>query len=162
MRAIPGVFLFLLLAGCAGDSAPSQEMTNAERGQIQAEVLNWSDQWLAAGTSLDAQGVAALFDEADGHFTEGGVYQPNWQAMLEHSQELYGSWEEWQAEWGSRRVDVLAPDLALLVGETVGTIRRGEGGLFDVRATFSFVVRKKDGVWKGLYGQVGGIWTPRE
>jgi len=161
MRVLSGVFLLLLLSACAGEPAPPAEMTSAERGQIQAEVLDWSDQWLAAASSLDAQGAAAMFDQSEAHFTDGAVYEPTWQAMLDHSQELYGSWDEWQGEWGMRRVDVLAPDLALFVGEASSMIRRADGGEFDVQTTFSFLLRKQDGVWKGLYGQVGGTWTPR-
>ena len=161
MRALSGILLLVLLSACAGEPAPPAEMTNAERGQIQAEVLGWSDQWLAAASSLDAEGAAAMFDQSEAHFTDGAVYQLNWRAMLEHSQELYGSWDEWQGEWSTRRVDVLAPDLALLVGETSSMIRRDDGGEFDVQATFSFLLRKEEGVWRGLYGQVGGTWTPR-
>ena len=162
MRTISSVCLLLLLGACAGEPAPPPEMTNAERGQIQAEVLAWADQFLDAATNLDAQGVAALFDQADGHFMDGGTYRSNWQDFLTGTQELYGTWESWEGAWDTRRVDVLAPDVALLVGETSGVLQYPDGGEFDFRTYFSFVLRKKDGVWLGLFGQVMGSRTPIE
>jgi hypothetical protein len=93
---------------------------------------------------------------------DGGQYQPNWQAFLTHSQELYGSWESWEGQWGSRRIDVLASDAALFVGQMASVIKDDEGVESDVQTTFSFVLRKKEGVWKALFGQVGGVWTPRQ
>jgi len=161
MKSYAGMFLVLLLAACNPQPAPPSEMTSAERGQIQAEVLDWSDQWLAAGTRLDAQGVTDLFDQADAHFMNGGDYQANWQTMLDRATELYGGWQVWEASWSSRRVDVLASDAALIVGQAPGMIRDADGREFDVQAEASFVVRKKDGAWKGLYGQITGVWTPR-
>jgi ketosteroid isomerase-like protein len=162
MRLFSGVVACSLLAACTGGTEAAPEMTSADRSQIQAEVLDWSDQWLESGTNLEAQGVAHLFDEADGHFVDGGQYLATWQAYLTHSQELYRSWESWEGQWGSRRIDVLADDAALFVGQVESVITTDEGVEADVQSTFSFVLRKKEGVWKGLFGQVGGVWTPRQ
>ena len=162
MRAIPGICLLLVLAACAGEPAPPPEMTNAERGQIQAEILTWTDQWLDAAVNLDAHGLAALFDQADGHFMRGASYEPTWQAFFTGSQDLYSSWDAWDGQWGTRRIDVLAPDAALFVGETVGLVRYSDGREFDNRAGFSIVVRKREGAWTGLFGHVTGSLTPRE
>jgi hypothetical protein len=148
-------------AACAGEPASPPEMTNAERGQIQAEVLDWADQWLEAGTNLDGVGVSALFDQADGHFSNGATYLPNWQRFRDVSLELYAGWEAWEAEWGTRRVDVLSEEAALFVGEAIGMIREEGGTEMDNRAVFSFVVRKVDGEWKGLFGHVTGASSPR-
>jgi uncharacterized protein (TIGR02246 family) len=150
------------LVACGGGTEAAPELTSADRSGIQAEVLDWSDQWLENGTNLDAQGVALLFDEADGHFVDGGRYQATWQEFLTHSQELYGGWESWEGQWGSRRIDVLADDAALFVGQMESVITDDEGVESDVQTTFSFVLRKKEGVWKALFGQVGGVWTPRQ
>lgn len=157
MRFLIGVFLLLGLAACGGETAPQQGMTSADRGQIQAEVLDWSDQWLAAATGLDAQGVSGLMDPADAHFLMGGAYQATWQDILSFSQSHFLTLAEWQGEWGMRRIDVLAPDAALFVGETVGNIRLSDGTEAENRSVFSFVVRKKDGLWTGLYGQAGEV-----
>ncbi len=162
MRGIPGIGLLLLLTACAGEAAPPPEMTNAERGQIQVEILAWADQWLDAATSLDAQRATALFDQADGHFMDGTSYLATWDQFLTGTQERYGGWESWEAEWGTRRIDVLAPDIALFVGEASGLLRLRDGGEFDFLTNFSFVLRKKDGVWTGLFGQVAGSRTPLE
>ena len=162
MKAISAACLLLVLGACAGEPAPPPEMTNAERGQIQAEVLAWADQWLEAATNLDAQEAAAFFDQADGHFLRGASYEATWQEFLDGSQELYDSWDAWEGQWDTRRIDVLAPDAALFVGEAVGLLWYPDGREFDHRAVFSFVVRKKDGVWTGLFGHASASSTPRE
>ena len=156
MRAIAGVFLLFALTSCAGEPAPPPEMTNAERGQIQAEVQAWADHWLEAATNLDANGAAALFDQADGHFMDGTSYRPTWQIFLTETQNLYSGWESWESQWDTRRIDVLAYDAALFVGEASGLLRYPDGREFDFGTHFSFVLRKKDGIWKGLFGQVAG------
>jgi ketosteroid isomerase-like protein len=137
-------------------------MTNAERGQIQAEVMAWADQFLEAATNLDAAGVAALFDQDDGHFMAGTTYRPNSQAHFDGTQELYAGWDAWEAVWGTKRIDVLSPEAALFVGETSGTLMLRDGSEFDRRTAMTFVLRKKDGVWRGLYGHAAGASTPRE
>lgn len=160
MRFLFGTFLLFGLIACAAETAPPQELTNADRGQIQAEVLDWSDQWLAAATGLDAQGVAGLMDQADAHFMMEGAYNATWQDFLTSTQRDFLGLAEWQGEWGMRRIDVLAWDAALFVGETVGRVRLSDGAEADSRTVFSFVVRKKEGLWVGLYGQAGEVADP--
>ena len=162
MRAFSSVCLALLLGGCAGGAPPpAQEMTNAERGQIQAEVMAWADQFLQAATSLDAAGLVALFDQDDGHFMAGTDYWPTPQAHFSGLQELYSGWAAWEAEWGTKRIDVLSPETALFVGETMGTLRLPDGAELDKKTTFSVVLRKKDGLWAGLFGHGAAVHTVR-
>jgi hypothetical protein len=138
-------------------------MSNEERGQIQAEVLSWSDVFLRNLNDVDAQGVAGLFDSSDAHFIDGAAYLPSWQAFLTQTQELYGGWEAWEGEWVTRRVDVLDFDAALLVGEAASVVTLQDGTEYDNRALFSFVVRRgESGAWSGLFGHVSGARTVRE
>lgn len=162
MRILSLAGIGFLLVACAGEPEPPPEMTNAERGQIQAEVLAWSDQFLEAVANLDAQGVVLLFDEADGHFVDGSAYFSGSAPLLAHFKELYGGWESWEGEWATRRIDVLSPEAALFVGEATGKLKPRDGGELAHRTYFSFVLRKKDGVWAGLFGHVSGSWTPLE
>ena len=157
MRLFSAVLACSLLVACGGGTEAAPELTSADRSGIQAEILDWSDQWLESGTNTDAQGVALLFDEADGHFAAGGQYPATWQGFLSHSQQLFRSWENWEGRWGPRRIDVLANDAALFVGKMESVTTDDEGIESDVQTTFSFVLRKKEGVWKALFGQVGGI-----
>jgi len=162
MRVLSFALFSLALGACAGEPAPPPEMTNAERGKIQAEVQAWADQFLAAATSLDAAGVSALYDQADGHFMAATSYQPNSQAHLGFMEDLYAGWEAWETEWGTKRIDVLSPESALFVGETTGTLRLPDGTEFDKKTVFSFVLRKNDGIWTGLFGHASDLTTPRE
>jgi len=142
-------------------NAPPAEMTEAEIAQIEAEVMNWSDQWLEAATNLDAEGTAALMDPEDAHFVAGGTaYRATWAEYLAGSQELYGGWEVWGGEWDARRVDILGPGVALLTGQATGPVRVVDGGEFTNRVRLTFVVRKTEGEWKGFYGHVSGVRTP--
>ena len=161
-RLVLGVFLLGSFTACTGQPAPPSEMTDQARGQIQAEVLEWSDQWLAQVTSLDPQGAAGLFDQADAHFMNGASYQGNWQQFLDETRSLYEGWEVWDGSWVTRRVDVLAPDAALLVGEVAGLQQWTDGSEYDFNTYFSFVLRKKGEAWTGLFGHVTGSRTPRD
>lgn len=163
MRVFSAVVLGILLVSCGGEAPPSsQEMTAAERGQIQAEVLDWADQYLEAARNLDAMGVALLFDQADAHFFSGSNYWSNWEAIRTGLEALYGGWDLWEAEWATRRVDVLSPDVAILAGQVNGLLRVEDGREFDNRGGLSFVLRKTDTGWVGLMGQAAASRTPRE
>ena len=163
MRVFPAVVLSLLLASCGGEAPPpSQEMTAAERGQIQAEALGWADQYLEAATNLDAMGVALLFDQADAHFFSGSSYWSDWEAIRTGLEALYGNWESFDLEWATRRVDVLSPNMVLLVGQATGLLRLEDGREFDNRGGLSFVLRRTDVGWKGLMGHAAASRTLRE
>jgi len=163
MRTFAGVVLGLFLTGCAGEPPPPPEMTNQERGEIQAQVLEWSDRFLEHLNYLDAAGVAGLFDRDEAHFGNGAEYQSTWQALSDGTQALYRDWESWTGEWESRRVDVLAPDAALVVGQAAGVLTLPDGSEYEARPLLSFVLKKgEDGSWVGLYGQVASERQPRE
>jgi hypothetical protein len=163
MRVSSVIVLSLLVASCGGEAPPpSQEMTAAERSQIQAEVLDWADQYMESATNLDAMGVALLFDQADAHFFSGSTYWSNWEAIRTGLEEFYGNRERWDGEWATRRVDVLSPEAAVLVGQTTGVLRLDDGREFDNRAGLSFVLRKTDAGWKGLIGHAAASRTLRE
>ena len=163
MRVFSIICLTLLFAGCGGEGPPPpQEMTAAERSQIQAEVLDWADQYLEAASSLDFMGVVLLFDQADGHFLSGSRYWSTWEAMRKGLEELYGGWDLWEGQWATRRVDVLSADAALLVGEAAGLIRFEDGREFDNQAGFSFILRKTPEGWKAIFGQAAATRTSRQ
>ncbi len=161
MRAFFSVSLALLLAGCGGDGAPvPQELTAAERSEIQAEVLDWADRYLEAAANLDFMGIVLLFDQADGHFLRGSRYWSTWDAMRVGMEELYGGWDAFEGQWATRRVDVLSSDAAILVGELTGMVRFEDGREFENQAGFSFVLRRTPEGWKGLFGQAAATRTP--
>ena len=139
---------------------PSSEITEAQIAEIEAEVLDWSDQWLEAGTNLDSEGVAALLDQDDGHFVSGAAYRATWAEYLAGSQEVYGSLKEWGGEWDARRVDILGPGVALLTGQATGPWTLADGSRFTNRVRFTMVVREIEGVWKALYGHISSARTP--
>jgi len=163
MRVFSVVILSVLLVSCGGEAPPvSQEMTAAERGEIQAEVLGWADQYLEAARNLDAMGVALLFDQADAHFFSGSNYWSNWEAIRTGLEEFYGNRTHYEGEWATRRVDVLSPEVAVLAGQNTGFFRLEDGREFDTRGGFTFVLRKTDAGWKGLIGQAASSRTLRE
>ena len=157
MRIVSAVFAIFALLACATESAPPSELTSEDRGSIQAEVLDWSDGWLSAVNEGDAQGAAVLFDQAAAHFMDHTSYQANWQELQTRFQELFGGQDAPVGAWDTRRVDVLAPDLALVTGQVARTGAEAEGqGEEASRSYVSIVVRKEAGVWLGLFGHVSG------
>ncbi|MBT8396898.1 MAG: nuclear transport factor 2 family protein [Gemmatimonadetes bacterium] len=163
MRAIFLVFLALCFSGCAGGEAPpAQELTGPERSQVQAEVLDWADQYLEAGTNLDFMGAVLLFDQADGHFLSGSNYWSTWEAVRTGLEEVYGGWDLWEGQWTTRRVDVLSADAALLVGEVAGLLRLEDGREFDNQVGLSFILRRTPEGWKALFGHAAATRTARQ
>jgi hypothetical protein len=59
-------------------------------------------------------------------------------------------------------VDVLSPDVAVLVGQATGLFRFDDGREFDNQAALTFVLRKTEEGWKGLMGHAVASRTPRE
>ena len=127
---------------------------------IQAEVLDWADSWLTAATGLDPQAVGGLLDQADAHLMTEAGYLGSWQTATDMMTEHFGALAEWDAEWTMRRVDVLGPDAALFVGQTTGRVLLSTGEEYADASGFSFVLRRVDGTWKGLFGQQTGIADP--
>ena len=108
MRAFAALSL-LLLAG------PAQATPKSER----AAVLNVVARMEAAWNRGDFRGYMAGFRNPDVVFVSGGRFQDGWQGTLDHYVRDYGGSTERRGRlhFYNMKVDLLAPDAAMLVGQ---------------------------------------------
>ena len=108
MRAFAALSL-LLLAG------PAQATPKSER----AAVLNVVARMEAAWNRGDFRGYMAGFKNPDVVFVSGGKFQDGWQGTLDHYVRDYGGSTERRGRlhFYNMKVDLLAPDAAMLVGQ---------------------------------------------
>jgi uncharacterized protein (TIGR02246 family) len=108
VRAFAALSL-LLLAG------PAQATPKSER----AAVLNVVARMEAAWNRGDFRGYMAGFRNPDVVFVSGGRFQDGWQGTLDHYVRDYGGSAERRGRlhFYNMKVDLLAPDAAMLVGQ---------------------------------------------
>ena len=108
MRAVAALSL-LLLAG------PVQATPKSER----AAILNVVVRMEAAWNRGDFRGYMAGFKNPDVLFISGGKFQDGWQGTLDHYVRDYGGSAERRGRlhFYNMKVDLLAPDSAMLVGQ---------------------------------------------
>jgi uncharacterized protein (TIGR02246 family) len=107
VRALAALSLLLLAAPAA--TAPKSE---------RAAILNVVERMEAAWNRGDFRGYMAGFNNPDVVFVSGGKFQEGWQGTLDHYVRDYGGSAERRGRlhFYQMKVDLLAPDAAMLVG----------------------------------------------
>ncbi|HYJ82415.1 MAG TPA: nuclear transport factor 2 family protein [Allosphingosinicella sp.] len=125
-----------LLQGPA--SLPDAE---ADRQAIRAVVADMESAWNRG----DFAGYMAAFKKPDVVFVSRGEFQKDWQGTLDHYVRDYGGTAQRRGRlhFFDVRIDLLAPDAAMLVGRY-----RLDGG-----------DRPQDGINTRLFRKVGGRWV---
>jgi len=112
--------------------------------QEQAAILRTVERMEAAWNRGDFRGYMAGFKNPDVVFVSGGRFQDGWQGTLDHYVRDYGGSPERRGRlhFYNMKVDILAPDAAMLVGR-----------YRLVRGT-----RVTEGVNTRLFRKFGGKW----
>lgn len=160
MRALAGLAVLVLFASC--QAPPPPEMTEAEREAIQTEVMSVGDQLMVALSDLDPGVAAGIYDPATMHGNDGATYYATYDEWVTHNEELFARFEEADGSWRNVRVDVLAPDIALLVGQNEMLMTQVGGERTNIQGYITVVLRKIDGSWKIIHQASVGRWTPIE
>lgn len=147
MRTLAAIAVLLLVAAC--QTAPP-DMTEAERAQVESEVLTVGDQWLAAVNGLNPDVFLDLFDPADTHATDGYIYA-NYEEWAARIRGFFPNLGDVNLAWASKGVEVFAPDAAMLVGQTEGTRTRADGTTSDFAPGVTLLVRRVGNGWKITY-----------
>lgn len=121
-------------------SAPAHANSKTER----AAILNVVAHMEAAWNRGDFRGYMAGFKNPDVVFVSGGKFQDGWQGTLDHYIRDYGGSAERRGNlhFYNMKVDLLAPDAAMLVGQY--RLERG--------------ARVTEGVNTRLFRKVRGHW----
>jgi ketosteroid isomerase-like protein len=109
-----------------------------------ATILRTVERMEAAWNRGDFRGYMAGFKNPDVVFVSGGKFQQGWQGTLDHYIRDYGGSPERRGKlhFYNMKVDVLAPDAAMLIGQY--RLVRG--------------ARVTQGVNTRLFRKVGGKW----
>ncbi|HET6941138.1 MAG TPA: nuclear transport factor 2 family protein [Sphingomicrobium sp.] len=126
---------FIALSASATAASP-----NRERAAILATIAQMEAAWNRG----DFHGYMAGFKNPDVVFVSGGKFQEGWQGTLDHYVRDYGgsAGRRGRLHFYNMKVDLLAPDAAMLVGQ----YRLGRGP------------RVTEGVNTRLFRKVGGKW----
>lgn len=109
-----------------------------------AAILSVIDQMERAWNRGDFRGYMAGFKNPDVQFISGGKFQDGWQGTLDHYIRDYGGSPERRGKlhFYNMKVDLLAPDAAMLVGQY--RLERGS--------------RVTEGVNTRLFRKISGKW----
>lgn len=120
--------------------ALSAASPHSDRSAILATVQHMEEAWNRG----DFAGYMAGFKNPDVVFVSGGKFQRGWQGTLDHYVRDYGGSAERRGHlhFYNMKVDLLAPDAAMLVGQY--RLERGP--------------RVTEGVNTRLFRKVGGQW----
>lgn len=157
MKAPVALAALLVFSACQSE-AP--QLTDSDRAEIEIQIRAVADQWLAELEAGNAQGTADLLDPARGDFIDGDAYYADPAEYLANARALFSDWESREGDWTRTRVDVLAPDAGVFVGDRAALVQRTDGSQWDVRTLFTFVMTSDTTGWKVLHGHVSGSWTP--
>lgn len=126
---------FIALAGPATAASP-----NLERQAILATIARMEAAWNRG----DFRGYMAGFKNPDVVFVSGGKFQKSWQGTLDHYVRDYGGSAERRGRlhFYSMKIDLLAPDAAMLVGQY-----RLERGARVTEGVNTRLLRKVHGKW---------------
>lgn len=96
-------------------ASPAEASPKSER----AAILNLISRMEAAWNRGDFRGYMAGFKNPDVVFVSGGKFQQGWQGTLDHYIRDYGGSAERRGRlhFYNMKVDILAPDAAMLVGQ---------------------------------------------
>lgn len=130
----------LLLALLALLAAPAQASPASDRAAILSVIQHMEDAWNRG----DFRGYMGGFKNPDVQFISGGKFQDGWQGTLDHYVRDYGGSAERRGKlhFYNMKVDLLAPDAAMLVGQY--RLERG--------------TRVTEGVNTRLFRKIAGKW----
>jgi ketosteroid isomerase-like protein len=96
-------------------AAPAAASPASDRAAILGAIHHMEDAWNRG----DFRGYMAGFKNPDIVFVSGGKFQDGWQGTLDHYVRDYGGSPERRGklQFYNMKVDILAPDAAMLVGQ---------------------------------------------
>jgi hypothetical protein len=127
MRTLASFAVLMLVAAC--QTAPP-EMTEAEIAQLEAEVLEWADAWMAAGeipTPEDRCGAWRNLAHPDQVVRLRGGEPQGRAAWFDYCMGIQVNWQTFTGEWTETDVRVLSPDAVVFIGRSSGTWVHADG-----------------------------------
>jgi uncharacterized protein (TIGR02246 family) len=146
------------LAAVALASALIAQLANAGPQAERAAILKVVSKMEAAWNRGDFRGYMSGFRNPDVVFVSGGKFQDGWQGTLDHYIRDYGGSAERRGKlhFYNMKVDVLAPDAAMLIGQY-----RLERGTRVTEGVNTRLFRKTHGRWLITVNHVSAYDLPQ-
>ncbi len=155
MKTVHVIFVSFLFVLCA--CQVPDEMTDAERSQIEAAVTEGLETWMDGLNTRDGTLATSMVDpEAD--FVDFGTHYKNQAELREGLERLVALFQSWDSAWDDVQVDVIRPDLALFFGQFTMSRRFLDGRLQEADP-YIFVTGKfelRESGWKLTHAQLSG------
>jgi len=120
MRTLAALAVLLLITAC---QTPSCEMTEAEIAQIQAEVEQVAEDWIANWGRGDCEAAAGFFHPEYISQSRAGVFARSRDDQRENCELNTANRESTTASWTSSNVRVISASAAVFAGNFEGTFR---------------------------------------
>jgi hypothetical protein len=141
-------FSFLLLSGLVACQPASNELTEAQRTEIQEAVLEADAGWWEAWASMEN------LEDYMGYFSDWFETPiTGWEsteALRAGSVEMWEETASWEYEFGTRRVKVLAPNVAALEGRIVSVVTDTADAAVEWSQRYTQVWSLEESGWKIL------------
>ena len=126
MRAVAGLALLILVSAC--QAPPPPEMTEAEKAQIQTEVLQAAEAWIDSWKDMetDCETITGMMHPDHMALLLGGnvASRDQW---LDYCNRTTTNRAGWEGGWTSTEVRPLSADAAVFVGNYTGTYQWLDG-----------------------------------
>ena len=149
MRSIVLGLALLTLACQPQESSEPQEFTEAQRAQVEQEVMDAANAFVAGLSSLDGdEFIASFTDAGDLVYVDAGRIYPDRDALRNAAAGFMSRQERIGGMWDPAHVVVLGPDGAAFTGvfhadvvDTAGVAQWTTGKIW------TFVYERRDGAW---------------
>ena len=129
-------------------SAPPAEMTDAEIAQIEVEVMQATNDMMAAWNAEDGLASGAFFDSETLNVLWGGNEYDNPESFGEMYATIWERFPSWDGGWDDSFVKVLGPNLALFRGRYHCTLTNQAGVQTFWRPHFTALFERRTDGWK--------------
>jgi uncharacterized protein (TIGR02246 family) len=138
----------VVFAGGQGQSS----MTPSQRSAIEKAVAERHAQTLRDAERLDLdKAIASMLDTEKGAFISDGKLLLTRKDVYETFKQAYAGLEKQQIKVAQQNVIVLAPDIAILVGEGTSAATTKDGRTFGSRWAETVVYVLRDDEWKVIH-----------
>jgi hypothetical protein len=159
MRAVAALAILFLVPSC---QAPPPEMTDAEKAQIEAELMEVTDALTEAWNAWDIDAsMSFLHPERTSFAWAGTVY--DFDGLRERYSEVWAGADRQETAWTTRKVEVLSEDAVFFQGSFELRIFYSDGRevLYPGTCHWTGLYEPYNGEWKMTYGSYayGGAQT---
>lgn len=137
----------VLIASCT----PCQKLTDADRSQIEQQILSLHQQIIEAAEKADAEMMFSHILDNEGVILQNGLFHESRQDALNYTEAGFGGIAKIDYQFDHQIVEVLSPDKALLKGSGTSIVQTNNGREFRTGFCETAVYTLTPDGWKLLH-----------